>query len=113
MEGESTNIDVEPITESTGVHDIDDMPDTNIDADITPPPPPSSAPPLHSSPPASAMPAVYAGSHPMCLAPKQPTSIHMCCTRQVTLSEIEDGSTVVKCNRAGCETIWVCSLLQY
>ena len=45
LEGESTNIDVEPITESTGVHDIDDMPDTNIDADITPPPPPSSAPP--------------------------------------------------------------------
>ena len=43
--------------------------------------------------------------------PKQDVAIHMCCTTKVTLHKIQDCSTVVRCTRAGCETVWVCNPL--
>ncbi len=65
---------------------------------------PDTSPP---SPLASAMLTTYASGCPMHVAPKWPTSLHMCCTNKVTQIEIDDGSTVARCTRVGCETVWV------
>ena len=60
----------------------------------------------------SIQPATYASGCPMHSAPKHSIGTHMCCNSQVTQVETEDGSMVVKCIRAGCKTVWVCSVHQ-
>ncbi|KAF8328187.1 uncharacterized protein EI90DRAFT_3126361 [Cantharellus anzutake] len=60
---------------------------------------------------ASVQPATYASGRPMRFTPKWATSLLMCCTSQVSPAEIEDGSAVVRCTAAGCETVWLLLLL--
>ena len=118
LEGEPSNVDTQSLPESMGsVSDTSDAPNTDLNTGnapgtdnsetVLPLVMPSSPP----SPLASATPTLYASGHPMCLAPKQDIAIHMCCTTKVTLHEIQDCSTVVRCTRAGCETVWVCNPL--
>ena len=104
-----SNIDAEPHAESMGsISDMDDESNTDLDgSDPIYPPTPSNSAPL---PPAPAMPAMYSSGCLMHLTPKCSLGIHMCCTKKVTQSEIQDASTVVKCTRAGCKMVWVCSL---
>src|SRR6266436_1680543 len=110
LEGKPASIDVEQPAESTGgICDTNDVLNMDLNASNTIHPPiPSTSTPSPPSLLASAMLTTYASGCPMHVAPKWPTSLHMCCTNKVTQIEIDDGSTVARCTRVGCETVWVC-----
>src|SRR5260370_32097760 len=102
-------MDVEQPAESArGICDTDKV--LNTDLNLSNPmllPTLSASTPSPPSLPASAMPTTYASSCPMCLAPKWPNALHMCCMSKVTQSEIDNGSTVSRCTWVGCEIVWV------
>ncbi len=60
----------------------------------------------------TSQPTTYPSGHPVCSVHQLATALHKCCDVEITQAEIDDGSTVVRCPKPGCEMVWV-SQLEY